>query len=283
MSIKAKQLDTSGILERDAAPTLGANLNLADKTITTDATDANVKLAPNGTGSVEILGNGGTTGNDAVLKLNCSNNNHYAAIQAPPHTAAASYVLILPDDAGTNGQVLSTNGIGQLDWIDVTSGLTSTDDLPQGTTNLYYTDTKVDTRIAAASIDDLSDVNAPAPSDGDVLEYSSGQWSAVPASSGASRPTVTLESGTSVTISAPSSSDLEHIYYFTSGSAVSVTLPSASGITGYKLNLKRTGTGAVSITADGTETIDNSAASISLATQYDSYTLVSNGSGWFIL
>lgn len=142
-----------------------------------------------------------------------------------------------------------------------------------------------DTLTALPALNTHSDVDAASPTDGDVLQYSSsnGSWSAQPASSGASRPTVTLESGTSVTISAPSSSDLEHIYYFTSGSAVSVTLPSASSITGYKLNLKRTGTGVVSITADGTETIDNSAASISLATQYDSYTLVSNGSGWFIL
>jgi hypothetical protein len=245
MPIKAKQLDTSGIVERDAAPTLGANLDIG----------ANNSIVATGSKDISITPDAGSVILDGMS---------------------------WPQADGTPDQVLKTNGAGQLSWTDVTSGLNTTDDLNEGNTNLYYTNTKVDTRIAAASIGDLSDVNTTSVTNGYVLEYSSGQWSAAPASSGASRPTVTLESGNNLTISAPSSSDLEHIYYFTSGSAVSVTLPSASGITGYKLNLKRTGTGTVSITADGTETIDNS-ASISLATQYDSYTLVSNGSGWLIL
>lgn len=248
MPIKAKQLDTSGILERDAAPTLGANLDVG----------ANHSIVATGSKDISITPDAGSVILDGMS---------------------------WPQADGTADQVLKTNGAGQLSWTDVASGLSSTDDLSEGNNNLYYTDARVDTVIAAASIDDLSDVAAPLPSDGDVLQYSSSSssWSAQPASSGASRPTVTLKSGTTVTISAPSASDLEHIYYFTSGSAVTVTLPSASGITGYKLNLKRTGAGAVTInTASSAEYIDAS-TSISLATQYDSYTLVSNGSGWFIL
>ena len=46
MAIKSMQLDTSGIVERDAAPTLSANLNVADKVITTGTTNGNVKLEP---------------------------------------------------------------------------------------------------------------------------------------------------------------------------------------------------------------------------------------------
>ena len=247
MPIKAKQLDTSGILERDAAPTLGADLDIGASNSIVATGSKDISITPDA-GSVILDG------------------------------------MSWPQADGTADQVLKTNGAGQLSWTDVTSGLSSTDDLPEGTTNFYYTDTKVDTRIAAANIDDLSDVAAPAPSDGDVLQYSSSSssWSAQPASSGASRPTVTKQSGTTVTLNAPSSSDLEHIYYFTASTAVTVTLPSASGITGYKLNLKRIGTGAVTINPVSGESIDAS-TSISLATQYDSYTLVSDGLDWLIL
>ena len=57
--------------------------------------------------------------NDGKLTLNCSQNSHGVSIQAPPHSAAQSYTLILPQNTGTNGQVLATNGSGtnQLSWI----------------------------------------------------------------------------------------------------------------------------------------------------------------------
>jgi len=52
--------------------------------------------------------------------LNCSQNSHGVSIQAPPHSAGQSYNLILPQNVGTNGQVLATNGnnTNQLSWID---------------------------------------------------------------------------------------------------------------------------------------------------------------------
>lgn len=48
-----------------------------------------------------------------------------------------------------------------------------TDDITEGATNLYYTDVRADARIAAASIDDLSDVDTSsvAPTDGQVLTW----------------------------------------------------------------------------------------------------------------
>ena len=54
---------------------------------------------------------------DGQLKLNCSQNSHGVIIQAPPHSAGANYTLTLPDDDGTAGQVLSTDGSGALSWI----------------------------------------------------------------------------------------------------------------------------------------------------------------------
>ena len=112
-TIKAKQLDTSGIVSRDASPSLSANLNVVDKVITTGTTNGNIKLEPNGSGAIEIRG---ASSNDGVLQLNCSNNSHGVKIKSPPHSAAANYTLTLPDDTGTNGQVLKTNGSGSLSW-----------------------------------------------------------------------------------------------------------------------------------------------------------------------
>jgi hypothetical protein len=60
----------------------------------------------------------------------------------------------------------------------------TTDDLSEGSTNLYYTDQRVDDRIAAASIEDLSDVVVTLPEDGQVLVYDDGDWVNAVASGG---------------------------------------------------------------------------------------------------
>ena len=53
-----------------------------------------------------------------------------------------------------------------------------TDDLSEGTTNLYYTDARADARIAAASVDDLSDVDTSttAATTGDALVWDGTNW-----------------------------------------------------------------------------------------------------------
>ena len=67
---------------------------------------------------LKIKGDGSSA--DAKLILNCSQNSHGVSIQAPPHSAGQSYNLILPQNVGTNGQVLATNGnsTNQLTWVD---------------------------------------------------------------------------------------------------------------------------------------------------------------------
>lgn len=56
----------------------------------------------------------------------------------------------------------------------------NTDDLPEGSTNLYYTDARADARISVASVDDLGDVDtsSSAPSANQVLTWSAvdGLW-----------------------------------------------------------------------------------------------------------
>lgn len=64
----------------------------------------------------------GAAGFDASIRLNCDTNAHGVTIQSPPHTAAASYTLTLPESLGADGQVLATNAVGDLYWANGGSG-----------------------------------------------------------------------------------------------------------------------------------------------------------------
>ncbi|MFM7167293.1 MAG: hypothetical protein ACKO3T_18790 [Planctomycetaceae bacterium] len=68
------------------------------------------------------------------------------------------------------------------------------------------------------------------------------------------------------------------------GGALTVTLPSAAGISGRQYSVKRTsgGTNAVTIATQSGETIDG-AATRSLAAQYQSATVVSDGANWWVV
>ena len=65
-------------------------------------------------GNTTIKGDGSSA--DGKIILNCSQNSHGVGIQAPPHSAGATYTLVLPTSAGSNAQVLTTNGSGVLAW-----------------------------------------------------------------------------------------------------------------------------------------------------------------------
>ena len=62
--------------------------------------------------------------------------------------------LTLPSTIGSANNVLYTVGSGVLSWISPSSlvalGITSTDALTEGTTNLYYTDERAQDTIGAA-------------------------------------------------------------------------------------------------------------------------------------
>ena len=103
----------------DTTPQLGGDLDVQANEINTSTTNGNIKLNPNGTGVVEVKGAGG---NDGVLQLNCSANSHGVKIKSPPHSAAASYTLTLPDNDGNADQVLKTDGSGALSWVDQGGG-----------------------------------------------------------------------------------------------------------------------------------------------------------------
>lgn len=73
------------------------------------------------------------------------------------------------------------------------------------------------------------------------------------------------------------------VVFLDATNAFTVTLPTAVGSTGRILIFTvKTGTKVITITANGSETI-NGAASIFLPGQYETYRIVSDGSNWFIL
>ena len=90
-------------------------------TVEATTTNSNLKLKGNGTGGVEIMSADGIT--DGKIKLNCSQNSHGVTIQSPPHASSATYTLVLPTDAGTAGQTLTSGGINssQLTWTTPTA------------------------------------------------------------------------------------------------------------------------------------------------------------------
>ena len=71
---------------------------------------------------------GDSTNGSGQITLNCENNSHGIKIKGPPHSAAASYTLTLPNNTGTSGQALTTNGSGVLSFADIASSIiTQTD------------------------------------------------------------------------------------------------------------------------------------------------------------
>ena len=106
---------TMSNISDDSSPQLGGNLDMNGNDIVTTS-NANIDLLPNGTGAVIMDGNGSSggvsvtdglidirtgTGNVAKVKFYCeSSNAHAQTLQAAPHSAGSSAVLVLPTASG---------------------------------------------------------------------------------------------------------------------------------------------------------------------------------------
>ena len=106
----------------DTTPQLGGDLDVQANEIKTTTSNGNVKLNPDGTGCVEVMGDGTTSGTAGAIQLNCSNNNHGIKIQSPAHSYGATYTLTLPTSDGDANQVLKTDGSGTLSWTNQSTG-----------------------------------------------------------------------------------------------------------------------------------------------------------------
>jgi len=114
----------------DTTPQLGGDLDVQAREINTSTSNGNIKLNPNGSGAVEVRGDGSS--NDGKLQLNCSQNSHGVKLQSPNHSAGQSYTMILPDNQIAADKFLKVKSItgsgatavGQLEYADGGGGAT---------------------------------------------------------------------------------------------------------------------------------------------------------------
>ena len=104
-------LATSGAISNvseDSTPQLGGDLDLNGNDIVTTS-NANLELAPNGTGKVVVKGNT----NQGAIQFNCEANSHGQIVIAAPHSEAASNTLTLPSTGG-DARLVSTSSTATL-------------------------------------------------------------------------------------------------------------------------------------------------------------------------
>ena len=90
----------------DTTPQLGGDLDMNGADIVTTS-NADIDLAPNGTGHVTIKGNT----NPGTIQFNCENNSHGQKIIAAPHSEDAANTLRIPShgtDVTTTSDIVST-------------------------------------------------------------------------------------------------------------------------------------------------------------------------------
>ena len=146
-------VDVSTDIVNDTTPQLGGNLDVQTNEINTSTTNGNIKLNPNGTGVVEIKGDGSSA--DGTLQLNCSQNSHGVKIKSPAHSAGASYTLTLPTNI-VNGQFLKTDTSGNLSWAAVDLTALSASNLTSGT----VPDARFPATLPASSAANLTNIPA---------------------------------------------------------------------------------------------------------------------------
>ena len=104
----------------DTSPQLGGNLDMNGNDIVTTS-NADIDLAPNGTGKVVVKGNT----NQGAIKLNCEANSHGQTIIAAPHSESANNTLTLPSTGG-DARIVSTSSTATLTNKTLTSPVIET-------------------------------------------------------------------------------------------------------------------------------------------------------------
>ena len=91
-----------------------------------------------------------------------------SAIDARVLTTSVNSLQDVDTSGVASNNTLKWNGTA---WVPGDPGHSTTDTLNEGSTNLYYTNARADARIAAASINALSDVNTTGAANGKVLMW----------------------------------------------------------------------------------------------------------------
>ena len=307
----------SNVVE-DTSPQLGGDLDVNGQDITS-VSNGDIEIAPHGTGVTIIKGN---TGGSGTLQLNCENNSHGIKLKGPPHSAAASYTLTLPDTDGNANEVLKTDGSGNLSWTTAGAGdllaANNLSDLANAGTARTNLGVAIGSDVQAFDAQ-LTDVAGLTPSDGTFIV---GDGSNFIGESGATaRASLGLTTGTSagnvvvldgsarlpavdgsqltnlpsagaptVTSASPSSAYTisthagnEEFYLLTPSADIAVNIPAASTSgSGFRYNIKNLSSSNSLTLTPASGTIDGDSTRV-IDTQYEALTLLSDGTNYHIV
>ena len=187
------------------------------------------------------------------------------------------------DGSVAYSEVTGTPTLGTAAALDVGTGANNVVQL-NGSAQLPAVDGSLLTNVSAtvAALNDIGDVSAAAPNNGDVIAYNStsGDWEA--AAQSISPPIVAIRApSTNQTLNAPS--EIEEVYIYTPLAAITVTLvaPGTAG-SGFKYQIKNRGTFALTLDAGSGVTIDGSQTFV-LSVSESAVTLITDGNNWFII
>jgi len=128
-------------------------VTITGNNVTTNASNADLILAPNGTGAVRTAATVEIASTDTgvgELRFEDSDSSHYVALKAPA-TVASNVTLTLPVDDGTSGQALVTDGSGVLSFG--AAGATVTNDESTNAERLVYVGSITTGALTAATQD----------------------------------------------------------------------------------------------------------------------------------
>jgi len=242
---------------------------------------------PSGASTLGALTDVDVTGavNTNVLKYNSTSGNWedgavaYSEVTGTPTLATVA-------TTGAYSDLTGTPTLGTAAALDVGTSANNVVQL-NGSAQLPAVDGSLLTGVSGsvAALDDIGDVTITSINNGDALVYNStsGDWENAPI--GQSPPSVSVSSPSAdVTLSAPlSSSVIQEIYIYSPTTAIAVNLVAASTLnSGFIYQIKNRTSNAMTITPNGSETIDG-AASYVINISENSVTLVTDGSNWFIV
>ena len=247
-------------------------------------------VTPDGTGDVKISTSNIPEGTNEYYTDTKADARISAAVLADisnvPAIGTTGQALVV-DSAGTGHVYATIGGGGGGDVVSVNSILPDglgnvsldSDDIPEGTTNLYHTTARVNALIAAASVTDLSDVTS-AGSGAIITSAERTKLAGIAAGAEVNvNPDWNATSGDAEILNKPSipaqffgvlasgstaytldSPDAGRYLRFTASSAVSVTIPVDKFQTDDEVVIEQAGTGQVEIIAASGVTLNNSSA-----------------------
>lgn len=100
-----------GAVSDDAAPVLGGDLTVGSNTLTVST-------------NLVLIEDTATVGAGLALREGTDNGSNFLALKAPD-SITTSVTFELPDGDGTAGQILKTDGSGNLDWVNNAAGMSN--------------------------------------------------------------------------------------------------------------------------------------------------------------